>query len=58
MHSVNFNYAPKSFSNIWPKNNERQGSFNLRNENLFSIPAPRIEFFKRMTAYSLPLEWN
>jgi hypothetical protein len=64
MHSINFQYAPKAFTNIWTKNGSRQGdlnqnlNLNLRNDNLFKIPAPRIELFKRMTLYSLPLEWN
>ena len=58
MHSIQFNYAPNSFSNIWQKNNERQGNQQLRNENLFTLPAPRIDLFKRLTLYSLPYEWN
>ena len=58
MHSIYYNYAPKSFIDVWTKNNEREGDLNLRNDELFSIPAPRIEFFKKMPLYSLPLEWN
>jgi len=40
------------------KNNERQISQNLRNENDFALPIPRIEQFKKFPIYSLPLEWN
>jgi hypothetical protein len=60
MHSINFSYAPKSFVNIWTKNANRQENrnLNLRNDNLFTLPAPRIEFFKRIPLYLLPLEWN
>lgn len=60
MHSIYYGYAPKSFSNVWKKNEQRTGELNieLRNDNLFTIPAPRIEFFKRMPIYSLPCEWN
>ena len=60
MHSIYYGYAPKSFSNTWRKNNDRPGDLNLslRNDNLFCIPAPRVEFFKRIPLYSLPHEWN
>ena len=60
MHSIYYGYAPKSFANTWKKNENRPGELNisLRNDNLFTIPAPRIEFFKRMPMYSLPVEWN
>ena len=30
----------------------------LRNDDLFTLPVPRCEFFKRIPLYSLPLEWN
>jgi len=58
MHSIYYNYAPISFENIWVKNEERLGDYNLRNDNLFMLPLPRIELFKRLTFYSLPSEWN
>ena len=58
MHTINYKYAPKSFNNIWPKNDEVRGNIQLRNDCLFSIPAPRTEFFKRFPLYKLPTEWN
>jgi len=58
MHSVYHEYAPTSFLHVWQKNNERQISQNLRNENDFALPIPRIEQFKKFPIYSLPLEWN
>jgi len=58
MHSIYHGYAPVSFQQTWLKNNTRQLSQNLRNENEFILPVPRIEQFKRMPLYSLPLEWN
>jgi hypothetical protein len=58
MHTVNFGYAPKSFAGIWQKNSERPDTHNLRNENHFILPAPRIDLFKRLPLYALPLEWN
>jgi len=53
-----YDYAPKSFMNTWQKNEERLGDYNLRNDDLYMLPVPRIEFFKRMPIYSLPAEWN
>jgi len=58
MHSIFYNYAPTSFESIWAKNSDRQLSQNLRNENEFRLPNPRIEIFKKLPPYSLPLEWN
>jgi len=58
MHSVYREYAPVSFHHTWQGNNERQLSQNLRNENEFTLPIPRIEQFKKFPLYSLPLEWN
>ena len=57
MHSIYYNYAPSSFANTWTKNNQRN-KLNLRNENLFNLPFPRTEQFKKLTLYSLPSEWN
>ena len=57
MHSVFYGYAPASFLGVWPKNNQRN-DLNLRNENLFTLPFPRTENFKRYTLYALPNEWN
>ena len=58
MHSVYYNYAPKSFEITWLKNEERLGDYNLRNDDLYMLPVPRIELYKRLTMYSLPAEWN
>ena len=58
MHSINFNYAPKSFNETWMKNGERNGNWNLRNSDLFYIPNPRVEFFQKMPLYALPEAWN
>jgi hypothetical protein len=58
MHSVFYEYAPRSFNLTWQKNNLRQIDHNLRNLNEFTLPNPRIEQFKRFPIYSLPMEWN
>ena len=58
MHSIAFNYAPISFENTWLKNRSREREFNLRNDDDFIIPAPRIEIFKKLLLFALPTEWN
>ena len=57
MHSVEYEYAPKSFENVWPKNNERNDR-KLRNANDYLIMQPRTETFKKSTFYALPFTWN
>ena len=58
MHSIFYNYAPVSFENIWTKITERNLNQDLRNENDFILPFPRIELFKKLPTYSLPHNWN
>ena len=58
MHSIFYNYAPKSFANVWVKNDERDLDIVLRNNSLFKIPQPRTESFKRFPLYLLATEWN
>jgi hypothetical protein len=59
MHSFVYGYAPPSFSNTWPLNaNRAEHDHNLRNNNLYAIPPPRIELFKKSPLYSLPTLWN
>ena len=45
-------------SQTWIKNNERQHDHNLRNDNDYMLPNPRLEQFKRFPIYSLPFKWN
>ena len=58
MHSIRFGYAPASFNAIWPLNANREHDYQLRNNQEFVLPAPRIEFFKKQPIYTLPHEWN
>jgi hypothetical protein len=58
MHAIRYNYAPRSFDGVWELNNTRQQQHDLRNGNDYILPHPRIEFFKKIPLYSLPLEWN
>ena len=58
MHSIEYNYAPASFKNVWTKNSANQRERPLRNAADFALPQPRTELFKKSPLYSLPCEWN
>jgi hypothetical protein len=58
MHSIEYMYAPSSFTDIWTKNYINQGDRPLRNADNFMLPNPHTELFKKSPLYSLPLEWN
>jgi hypothetical protein len=58
MHSIEYDYAPTSFHNIWTKNLVNQGDRPLRNADNYSLPNPHTELFKKSPLYSLPSEWN
>jgi hypothetical protein len=58
MHAIHFEYAPKSFTNIWTKNANRNININLRNNALYQLPFVRIEIFRKTPLYTLPAEWN
>jgi hypothetical protein len=58
MHSIVNNYCPVSLSNIFLTNATRDNGHALRNDDEFIIPHHRIEQFKKMPLYTLPLSWN
>jgi hypothetical protein len=58
MHSIEYQYAPQSFGNVWKKNRDRDPNINLRNADDYFIPVPRTESFKKNTYYALPAIWN
>jgi hypothetical protein len=58
MHSIDYNYAPQSFRDIWVKNNTRDMDHDLTNSDKYSIPFIRIEQFRRNPIISLPTAWN
>lgn len=57
-HSIEFNYAPRSFNNVWTKNTDRDLDYNLRNTDQYVIPPIRIELFRKIPLISLPTAWN
>jgi hypothetical protein len=58
MHSIIHNYCPSSFSNLFQFNADRNINQNLRNENDIIVPNHRIDLFKRLPLYTLPVAWN
>jgi hypothetical protein len=59
MHSVAYHYCPPSFNLVWQINNDiREHDHELRNQNIYHLPHPRIELFKKSPLYQLPLCWN
>jgi hypothetical protein len=58
MHSIEYGYGQQSFLLLWQKNFQRNPNANLRNADDFYIPTARVDSFKRIPMYSLPLEWN
>jgi len=58
MHSIVYEYAHSSFSGTWTRNINRLTEHNLRNNDDFTLPAPRYENFKRYPLYSFPNAWN
>jgi hypothetical protein len=60
MHSVKYEYCPKSYRDVFSRVNVDDLAYNLHYPNNFEIPRPRIELFKRMPIYTgtLPQEWN
>ncbi len=58
MHSIVYDYAPKAFENVWIKNDARNIDYELRQNNIFELPYPRIELFKKSPVYSLSNLWN
>jgi len=58
MHSIEFNYAPASFTNVWIKNAANQGERPLRNAADFALPQSRTELSKKSPLCSLQCECN
>jgi hypothetical protein len=58
MHSIVYTHCPPSLCNIFPRNEQREIPQNLRNNDEYIVPNPRIELFKKSLLYRLPTEWN
>ena len=58
MHSIHYEYAHTSFNNIWTKNSNTDRAYNLRNDEQYTIPAPKFENFKLFPLYTFPKIWN
>ncbi len=61
IHRYKFNLLPSSFNNFWTLNAERNIGSNqlqLRNNDDFSLPLPRLTTVKNLPYYSLPSLWN
>jgi hypothetical protein len=58
LHSIAYNYSPKTFNNAWQKNAERDTGHDMRNQDFYTLPNVRIEQFRKFPNYLLPLEWN
>ncbi len=54
MHSIEYGYAPTSFSAVWPKHKARNLVYELRSHEHYVMPNPYIEMFNN----SLRLEMN
>ena len=61
MHSIEFRYAPSSFSTnpTFPKNSEViDHDYPLRNFNDFCIPRVRNDFLEKFPFFSFTSSWN
>jgi hypothetical protein len=58
MHSIKYQYCPKSFRNTFVTNPPDEMPYELRNVDDFIMPRARIELLKRIPIFTLPLEWN
>jgi len=58
MHSVFYEYCPRSFVNNFAIKKEGRHDHDLRNLNNFNLPFPRSESFKKFPPYSFIQIWN
>ena len=58
MHSVEYNYAPKTFREIWQKNEARNLNYELIKNYLFTIPKINLVSLNNIPYFSYPSEWN
>ena len=58
MHSIEYKYAPSTFQEVWQKNEDRNLNYELRNNNLFSLPKVNLASLKNLPFFTYPAEWN
>ena len=58
MHSIYFKNYHHSFNNVWSLNLQREFDHLLRNQNMFYLPFPRSDHFKKSPLYLLSKFWN
>jgi hypothetical protein len=58
MHTIKYGYCPHSFTDVFTLNNVDDLAYDLRYPNDFIVPRARIDLFKRIPMYTLPVEWN
>ena len=58
MHSVEYKYAPSSFQDTWQKNEARNLNYELRNNDLYTIPKINLVSLNNIPFFSYPAEWN
>jgi hypothetical protein len=58
MHSIVHNYCPNSLRNLFQLYEQLAVDHDLRNANLFTIPHPCIELFKKSLLFTLPSIWD
>jgi hypothetical protein len=58
MHSIEYNYYLRTFSDVWPKNTDRELTHQLRNSNDFIVPAAHRESFKKSPLNFFPTTLN
>jgi len=57
MHSVFYEYCPRTFNDIFTKTRPLH-DHDLRNINNFDIPRPKTDWYKRMPPFSFTSKWN
>jgi len=57
MHTVFYGNCPQTFTEIFAKSPVIH-DHDLRNVNIFTIPRPRIDWFKKMPPFAFTTFWN
>ena len=58
MRAVEYKYAPKTFYNIWTKNENRDLNHSQRNNEQYYIPRINFDSLRNLPLFTFPTEWN